>query len=134
MILFTLSYMLEGPAELWANAYINKALEEENWGSWEAFLETLAKDFGDLEEPRRALEEMGRLYQGKKTAAKYFLKLEQLAAVAGIDINRSLHVALYVEKNINSLLIDQLYLSDEPPRNYQDYKRRIIAMDKMWRR
>jgi hypothetical protein len=59
MILFALLYMMEGAVELWANPYVDKALEEEDWGSWEKFLESLLRDFGDIEEPWRALEEMG---------------------------------------------------------------------------
>jgi hypothetical protein len=31
MIWFTLSYMKGGEAELWANAYVDKALEENDW-------------------------------------------------------------------------------------------------------
>jgi hypothetical protein len=32
---------------------------------------------------------------------------------------------------MNLVLIDQLYQSNEAPRTYVDYKRRIITMDKM---
>jgi hypothetical protein len=134
MILFALLYMMEGLAELWANAYVNKSLEEENWGLWENFLEALSRDFGDVEEPQHALEEMGRLFQGKGTAADYLLWLEQLAGVAGVDVNRSSHVILQVKWGINSSLIDQLYLSDEAPQHYTNYKHWIVAMDEMHRR
>jgi hypothetical protein len=77
------------------------------------------------------MEEMSKLYQGKKTASEYFLHMEQLANIAGVNINRYLHVLLYIEKNVQHVLINQLYQSDIPPTNYQDYKRRIVAMDKM---
>jgi hypothetical protein len=66
MIWFTLSYMKGGAAELWANVYVDQALESDDWGTWEDCLDKLARDFGDREEPRKALEEMGRLQQGKK--------------------------------------------------------------------
>jgi hypothetical protein len=32
MVLFALSYMMEGSAELWANAFVDEALETGNWG------------------------------------------------------------------------------------------------------
>jgi hypothetical protein len=131
MIWFTLSYMKGGAVELWANSYVDKALEDNDWGMWEEFLDQLAKDFSHADESRKALEEMGKLAQGKKTAAEYFLHLEQLASVAGIDINRYPNTLLYVKKNMQHMLIDQLYQSDTPPKNYQDYKRRIVAMDEM---
>jgi soluble cytochrome b562 len=51
--------------------------------------------------------------------------------VEGIDVQKSSHVLLQIEKSINTTLIDQLYQSDEVLRFYHDYKRRIIAIDEM---
>jgi hypothetical protein len=101
---------------------------------WEDFLDRLAKDFGNIEESQRALEELGKLQQGKKLAAEYFLKLEQLADVTEIDLNRYPNSTLLIEKNVQHVLIDQLYQSDNLPMTYQEYKRRIVAMDEMRRR
>jgi hypothetical protein len=95
------------------------------------FTTWLSIDFGDGEELRWALEAMGSLWQGKDMAADYFLKLEQLASTAGVDINNSSHVLLQVEQNVNLVLINQLYQSVDAPKNYDDYKRQIVAMDKM---
>jgi hypothetical protein len=131
--LFTLSYMKGGAAELWTNAYVDNALETNDWRTWEEFLDRLARDFRNKEEPRRALEELGRLQQGKQTAAEYFLKFEQLASIAGIDVNRYLNAIQYIERNVQHALIDQIYQSDNPPGNYQDYKWRITVMDEMRR-
>jgi hypothetical protein len=50
MIWFTLSYMKGGEAELWANTYVDQALEMNNWGMWEEFLNKLARDFGNKKE------------------------------------------------------------------------------------
>jgi hypothetical protein len=134
MIWFVLSYMKGGDAELWANAYVDKALENNDWGVWEDFLDKLAKDFGNKGEPRKALEELGRLQQNKRTATEYFLKLEQSADVAGVDLDRYPNATLYVERNVQRVLIDQLYQTDNPPTTYRDYKRRITTMDEMRRR
>jgi hypothetical protein len=57
-----------------------------------------------------------------------------VASVARVDINRYLNATLYVERNVQHVLIDQLYQSDNPPSTYQDYKRRITLMDEMRRR
>jgi hypothetical protein len=57
MTLFTLSYMTKG-SELWANTFVNEMLETGDWGLWSNFLETMAWDFRDSEEPRWALEEI----------------------------------------------------------------------------
>jgi hypothetical protein len=77
---------------------------------------------------------MGRLQQGKRPAAEYFLRFEQLVVVAGIDINWYPNTLQYVERNVQHVLIDQLYQSDSPPETYQDYKKWITMMDEMRRR
>jgi hypothetical protein len=134
MVIFALSYMSQGSATRWADAYVDKALEEDDWGKYADFLYNLTHDFGDKEEPRKALEQMNWLFQGKGTASEYFQKLEQLALVAGIDINRTPHILLQMEKGLNSVLIDQLYFSGTPPENYRDYKKRIVDADDMRKR
>jgi hypothetical protein len=128
---FVLSYMSGGSAELWANSFVEKALHLDNWGHWRDFTDVLSRDFSDGDEPRRALKAMDNLHQGKSTVANYFLKLEQLAATAGVDVQNSTHIILQVERNINPILIDQLYQLADTPRTYSDYKRHIIAMDEM---
>jgi hypothetical protein len=134
MIWFTLSYMKGGATELWANAYVDNALETNDWRTWEEFLDKLAWDFRNKEELRKALEELGHLQQGKRMAVEFFLKFKQLASVAGVDLNWYPNTVQYVERNIQHVLIDQIYQSDNPPRNYQEYKWHLIVMDKMRRR
>jgi hypothetical protein len=126
--------MIGGPAELWSNAFVDRALETESWGWWQNFLDELVRDFRDSEEPRKALEKIRRLYQGKQPVAEYFLKLEQLAGVAGIDVQKSSHILLQIEKSINTILINQLYQSEEALKFYHNYKRRRIMIDEMRRR
>jgi hypothetical protein len=135
MVIFALSYMKEGSAARWADAYVDKALDEDDWGKYSNFLYQLAQDFGDKEEPRKALEEMGRIFQGQETAFDYFQRMEQLTSIAGIDIDRTPHILLQMEKGLNSVLVDQLYFSRTPPENYCDYKKRIVDADDMrkWR-
>jgi hypothetical protein len=134
MVIFALSNMKIGPAAKWADAFMDKALENNDWGSYTDFLDQLMKDFLDKDELRKALEEMGRLYQGKGTASDYFQKMEQLASIAGINIDRTPHILLQMQKGLNSVLIDQLYFSGNHPENYHDYKKRIIDADDMRRR
>jgi hypothetical protein len=52
----------------------------------------------------------------------------------GIDINCYPNTLQYIERNVQHVLIDQLYQSDSPPETYQDYKKRITTMDEMRRR
>jgi hypothetical protein len=126
MIIFALSYMKEGTTARWADSYVDQALEGDDWEKYPDFLDKLARDFGDKEGPCKALEQMNRLYQGKGTASDYFKKLEQLALTTRIDIDRTPHILLQMEKGLNSNLIDQLYFSGSVPSNYQEYKQRIV--------
>jgi hypothetical protein len=50
-ILFVLSYMSGGSAELWANSFVEKALQLDDWGHWRNFTDMLSRDFGDGDEP-----------------------------------------------------------------------------------
>jgi hypothetical protein len=77
---------------------------------------------------------MGWLYQGKGTASDYFQKMEQLASIAGIDIDRMPHILLQMEKELNSVLINQFYFSGNHLENYPDYKKRIVNADDMRKR
>jgi hypothetical protein len=60
--------------------------------------------------------------------------MEQLTSIARIDIDRMLHVLLQMEKELNLVLINQLYFLGNHPENYYDYKKRIIDADDMRRR
>jgi hypothetical protein len=103
MVILALSYMKEGSAARWADAYMDRVLEEDDWGRYPDFLDKLAHDFGNMEELRKALEQMNRLFQGKGMASDYFQKLEQLAMIAGIDIDRTPHILLQMERGLNSI-------------------------------
>jgi hypothetical protein len=72
MILFTLSYMTNATAKLWANVHVDWALEEENWGMWESFLETLSKDFGDTEEPKEHWKKWDVCIKGRRLLPNTF--------------------------------------------------------------
>jgi hypothetical protein len=56
------------------------------------------------------------------SAAEYFLQLERLAAIAGIDIEDDRQVMLKIEKGLNSGLVDRLYQGDRLPDGYQQYR------------
>jgi hypothetical protein len=96
-ILFMLSYMMEGPAELWADSYVKESLWVENWGSWAGFMEKLVGTFKDEEEGRRSLEAMATLRQGHGMATIYFFKLKQMAANPGVNPEDSHHITLQIE-------------------------------------
>jgi hypothetical protein len=56
MVIFALSYMKIGAAAKWADAFVDKALENDDWGFYADFLDQLTKDFSDKDELRKVLE------------------------------------------------------------------------------
>jgi hypothetical protein len=134
MILFALSYMTEGRAGKWAGAYVDEAIITDSWGTWQNFLEKLDHDFRDPEAPRRAMEEMTKLQQGKGMAQDYFLQYKQLANEACIGIHSNGYVLLQVKRGVNTQIMDQLYASANLPTTYLKMKQRVITLDEMWQR
>jgi hypothetical protein len=63
-VLFALSYMKTGSAELWAENYVQKAIENKDWGEWTEFLSQLDATFIDRNAERKAREQMDLLRQG----------------------------------------------------------------------
>ena len=73
---------------MWADDFIDQALANDNWGTWTDFKEMLIQVFYDVNKARKALDRMDALTQGTGPASEYFLRLEQLAMAAAIDIDQ----------------------------------------------
>jgi hypothetical protein len=133
-IMFVLSYMKYGSAELWADSVVERALVEEDWGTWEGFTERLCKAFTDENALKRAIDSIGTLKQGERAAAEYFLRLEQLAQIADIDIAFDKQILHRVESGLNWAIVDKIYQSERLPESYGEFKQRAINIDEMWNR
>ena len=134
-IIFTLSLMKKGTAELWAQTYMDQIINSSGCvGAWINFQEELNKTFIDYEENKRALQRFDALVQGKDPATDYFMKLEQLAAAACVKIHEDVQVISQVERGLNSVIVDKIYSSGDMPYSYESYKTQAIAIDELWRR
>jgi hypothetical protein len=79
--------------------------------------------FSDEEESHRSREAMGTLKQGRMMATEYFFHIEQLAQVAGINLEESGLIILQIERGIQPALIDRIYQSPNLPCRYDEYKK-----------
>src|ERR1700731_2400483 len=132
-IMFVLSYMKEGSAELWAGSYIDKVVVLKNWGDWEEFTAQLEHNFTDRNKVRRAMEKLDNQKQGREGASVYFLRIEQHAAATGIDLLTDPHAILRCERGLNEDLVDRIYSGGLIPNTYAGYRDHAIALDNIAR-
>ena len=132
-IMFVLSYMKEGSVELWAGSYINKAVALKNWGDWDEFTIQLEHNFTDRNEVRQAMERLDSQKQGREGASVYFLRIEQHAAAAGINLLEDPHSILRCERGLNKDLVDRIYSGGLIPNTYAGYRNHAIALDNIAR-
>ena len=87
-----LSFMKYKEAARWAQYKVDKAYEDPvtgkalstpNFGTYDAFMDEAAEQFGDKEEKRKAHEEIFQLKQGNDSAMEYFQTLDRLRDQAG---------------------------------------------------
>ena len=70
----------------------------------------------------------------KEQVSEYFLRLEQLAAAAAIDIDQvGLEMLNQVERGLSQVLVDKIYQGESVPGTYREYKERAMWLD-LWQR
>src|SRR3984893_17429468 len=132
-IMFILSYMKEGSAELWAGRYIDKVVALKNWGDWEEFTCQLEHNFMDRNEVRRAMERLDSQKQGREGVSVYFLRIKQHTAAAGINLLEDPHTILRCERGLNEDLVDWIYSGRLIPNTYAGYHDHVIALNNIAR-
>ena len=124
--------MKEGTAALWTDDFIDQALANDNWGTWADFKEMLIQVFYDVNEARKALDRMDALAQETGPVFKFFLRLEQLATAAAIDIDQvGPEMLNQVERDLSQALVDKIYQGESVPGTYREYKERAM-LDDLW--
>jgi hypothetical protein len=108
-VLFTLSYMKMGSAELQAENYVQKAIESKDWGGWPKFLTQLDTTFINRNAKQKAHEQMDLLHQWNSSAIKYFFQFESLALTGNVDLEKDVHVICMVEKGLQRNIVEWMY-------------------------
>jgi hypothetical protein len=135
-ILFALSFMTEGQPVPWSLDFNESVLNADvvNFGTWAAFKEKLKASFEDKEKAKNARTALHQLKQGTQTAEEFFLQFELLRRAAGITDEGEL-VAFLEGGAIDKKILTQMYYSNtELPATYDDWKKKIIAIDGLHRR
>jgi len=134
-IIFALSYMRGGRAEEWANAFIDKAATSGNWGTWEQYRSQLEGTFRDANEALSAQHRLATMRQGSRPAEDYFIAFDADIRLAGYDEKTHACVLIsYLEQNLAPGLVDRVYGVDPLPVSYQDWKKKAISLDQLYRR
>ena len=105
-IVFTLSYMKGGLAGPWADAYTDRALHSDDWGTWEEFMMSLHSTFEDHDEEKTAQHRLDALRQGRKPAEEFFLEFDQLAQRTKYSVNHDSYLISLLEKALHPRLVD----------------------------
>ena len=82
-IIFTLSSMKLGHADIWADNFLEEAEESGNWGTWTDFKASLKKSFSDPNLTMHAVEKLETMTQGDLCADAFFQLFETYRRQAG---------------------------------------------------
>ncbi|TFY79547.1 hypothetical protein EWM64_g4465 [Hericium alpestre] len=131
-IRFVISYCHDGLPGEWAENYLmhEHFNLEYDLILYMTFITDMTARFEDPNKERKAHIALTALKQGKMDAGAFFQKFEILRAEAGYNdrIYDGQCIDL-IEKNINSSIIEHIYLQDTIPDMYARYKEKIITID-----
>lgn len=136
-ILFVLSFMTKELAELWAQNYVDRAIEQNagSFGTWDQFTSEIRESFENKNARQEAQVKLETLKQGQQTAEEFFQRFELLRREAGFtsEIHRNYLIGL-LERNMEEAVIDTVYMQYPLPVNYEEWKEKIIGLDSLRRR
>ena len=93
-ITYTLSYMKGGSARIWSRSFTKAQNIEGNWGEYAWKAETdcisvhdkISTDFEEFNKQADIRDKLARLNQGKESFNAYLQLFEQVAELAGVDL------------------------------------------------
>jgi hypothetical protein len=138
IIMSLLTYLNEGTAAMWAKSYLKEMAPDINdWShvTLKTFWNAMDKAFVNPNEWRNAQDELERLRQMREmTTELYFFKFEQLAKQANYNQEHNGYLVSLLKCNLNSSLMDWVYMLNPFPTSFAEWKRAVITLDQLWRR
>jgi hypothetical protein len=131
-IMTALSWMMEGTDDDWAENYVEQAMEQKQWGTFEQFEENLATSFTDQDEQKKALVKLECLRLGSLSAKQYYLQVDQSIQKARCIMDAQ--IISILERSLNSALIDKMYRLEEVLATYLKWKVHSTNYDNVLRR
>lgn len=131
-IMCILSWMTGGTAEVWANRKLEQ-FSRDGWPNEDHFLKELKEEFSDGLSETQAFHQLRSLRQGDSSAREFFVQFESLVEQAGIELDRKnfsfiLDILL---TGVNNGIIKKIYDSGFLPKDYREWKERVISMDEI---
>lgn len=133
-ILYTLTWMKEGPAKEWAEEYRQDRRERMNVigfaeHTWDVFFKLIKDRFEDPHRQRKAQERLLALKM-TGTAEEYFSKYQVDKRIA--NVGDSTHVMI-VQQNLNTALVEKILSMETVPTSYDDWKKNAVRLDHAYR-
>ena len=122
-IIFILSYMSEGEAQLWKKNYVETTIRQADgsytWPTKAVFLAAFKAAFLNEDEKEESIRKLDYINQGNKTAEEYVNEFRLTVSKAGLPTNNNMIVRTF-RKGLNKALATQIMYSDKKPNALED--------------
>jgi len=134
-----LSLLDSGEPAMWKEQFIKSAMDgdEIDFPMYEEFLQLFKNAFKDVDQVNEAMNDLGRLRQGDKTAEEHTTTFRLLVGKAGISSatnpNHRVLIDLY-QKSLKPKLVERIMSMERIPETIEEWCEKAILFDNNWRR
>jgi hypothetical protein len=125
-----------GWAQIYTENYMEAVIYKNVFPNNTKLWDKLDSVFIDWNECDRAANQLEHFQQKGLTAHEYFIQFIALATKAGINTSEPGHydfLRRILNRNLNGLLVDNLYWRDSIPINFAGYRKMVESLDAIWR-
>ena len=136
-ITFTLSFMTDGAAAAWKEAYIaNKTMITEGFGfgSWGDFLKVFKEGFALIDEAGNACLKLKTLKHGEQTAKDYISDFRIHTSKSKLGITADEALSEYFMDGLHSRLLEKIFTMEKLPVKITDWFIAASKYDSQWHR
>jgi len=134
-----LSLLDSGEPAMWKEQFIKSAMDgdEIDFPMYEEFLQLFKNAFKDVDQVNEAMNDLGQLRQGNKTAEEHTTTFRLLVGKAGISSannpNHRVLIDLY-QKSLKPKLVERIMSMERIPETIEEWCDKAILFDNNWRR
>src|ERR1700678_2004385 len=133
-IIFMLSYMTEGTARAWKEAFVRDVIntQTDDFGSLKQFTVNLKKAFEASDSEGDARAKLRQLKQGKDSVDDYVAQFRILAGKARMTDNTAL--TEYFMEGVNTAILQKIFAQEKLPATITEWYERTSRCDSHYRR
>ena len=131
-IITTLSYMTEGPALDWCQAYTDHALTNDNFGTWAVFKSNLDHRFKDQVTKEKTREKLETFRQERQHIDEFIANLERFFNDAELT-NESEKIRI-LQKGVHRDLLQHIFTQAPLPTDYDSWKDMLLSLGRLQER